>query len=96
MHFGNHFALAGPSKPKSQLCQELGAQLLIDDNPVYALECAQRGIEVLLFDWELGYPWSKTAGGGPQHELITRVSSWAHVEAVLAERAARAALQLQP
>ena len=46
------------------------------------MECAERGIEVLLFDWQLAYPWSKTAEG-PHHPLITRVQNWAEVEAAI-------------
>lgn len=38
--------------------------MLIDDNPVYAAECAEAGLQVLLYDWQTGYPWSKTADGG--------------------------------
>lgn len=45
--------------------------MLIDDNPSYAVECANAGIHVLLYDWEHGYPWSKT-DNGPAHDLITR------------------------
>lgn len=37
--------------------------MLIDDNPRYAVECAAAGIDVLLYDWNLGYPWSKTPEG---------------------------------
>ena len=37
--------------------------MLIDDNPRYAVECAEAGIDVLLYDWQLNYPWSKTADG---------------------------------
>ena len=44
-------------------CRELGAKVLIDDNPVYAMECANAGISVLLYDWHLTYPWSKTVDG---------------------------------
>ncbi len=44
-------------------CRELGAKVLIDDNPIYAVECANAGINVLLYDWHLTYPWSKTADG---------------------------------
>jgi len=32
-------------------CRELGAKVLIDDNPIYAVECANAGINVLLYDW---------------------------------------------
>ncbi|CAI5967426.1 unnamed protein product [Closterium sp. NIES-64] len=67
-----------PSFPP--LYRELGAEVLIDDNPRYAMECAEHGIQVLLFDWLLQYPWSKTAGGGPHHELIERVRDWGEVE----------------
>ncbi len=37
--------------------------MLIDDNPRYAVECAEAGMDVLLYDWQLCYPWSKTADG---------------------------------
>ena len=53
-------------------CRAIGAEVLIDDNPGYAQECAEAGIHVLLYDWQQGYPWSKTPGGGPTHDRITR------------------------
>lgn len=37
--------------------------MLIDDNPRYAVECATAGIDVLLYDWNDSYPWSKTSDG---------------------------------
>ena len=46
-------------------------------------ECAEAGIDVLLFDHGLAYPWSKTEDG-PTHPNITRVADWAAVEASLA------------
>mmetsp|Transcript_2696 Transcript_2696/g.3072 ORF Transcript_2696/g.3072 Transcript_2696/m.3072 type:complete len:314 (+) Transcript_2696:134-1075(+) len=90
VHFGNHYALHGTSRKKSEICRELGADVLIDDNPGYAMDCAEAGIEVLLFDWGLQYPWSKTEEGGPLHPLITRVSDWHAVEAVLGSLASTA------
>lgn len=63
VHFGNHYALSGPSMSKSEICKQVGAQVLIDDNPRYAMECAQAGIQVLLFDWDGSYAWSKTSCG---------------------------------
>lgn len=83
VHFGNHWALEGISKSKSEICRELGAKVLIDDNPIYAVECANAGISVLLYDWHLTYPWSKTADG-PSHPLIRRVTDWNDVEEALA------------
>ncbi|KAF5481593.1 hypothetical protein F2P56_002233 [Juglans regia] len=79
IHFGNHFALDGVSRPKSEICRSLGANVLIDDNPRYAIECAEIGIRVLLFDYENSYPWCKTESVN-QHPLVTKVHNWAEVE----------------
>ncbi|WOL06513.1 hypothetical protein Cni_G15247 [Canna indica] len=79
IHFGNHFALDGVSKPKSEICRSLGAHVLIDDNPKYALECADVGIRVLLFDYDNSYPWSKT-GSATSHPMVTKVHNWQEVE----------------
>ncbi|KAI8027202.1 hypothetical protein LOK49_LG02G01117 [Camellia lanceoleosa] len=75
IHFGNHFALEGQSRPKSDICRSLGAKVLIDDNPRYAMECAEVGIRVLLFDYENSYPWCKIEFIN-QHPLVTKVNSW--------------------
>ncbi|XP_020269331.1 uncharacterized protein LOC109844630 isoform X2 [Asparagus officinalis] len=83
IHFGNHFALDGKSKPKSEICRSLGAQVLIDDNPRYALECAEIGIRVLLFDYYNSYPWCKN-DTVDSHPLVTRVKDWEEVEQNLA------------
>ncbi|KAG8376286.1 hypothetical protein BUALT_Bualt09G0047400 [Buddleja alternifolia] len=83
IHFGNHFALDGPSRPKSDICKSLGAKVLIDDNPRYAVECAKVGIKVLLFDYENSYPWCKT-DYICQHPLVTKVHNWEEVEHQLA------------
>ncbi|KAE7998377.1 hypothetical protein FH972_002928 [Carpinus fangiana] len=79
IHFGNHFALDGASRPKSELCRSLGAKVLIDDNPRYAVECAEVGIRVLLFDYENSYPWCKMESVD-QHPLVTKVRNWEEVE----------------
>ncbi|KAK9697424.1 hypothetical protein RND81_08G036500 [Saponaria officinalis] len=79
IHFGNHFALDGESRPKSEICRSMGAKVLIDDNPRYAIECAEVGIRVLLFDYENSYPWCKT-GSICQHPLVTKVHNWEEVE----------------
>ncbi|KAL1319630.1 hypothetical protein HN51_064438 [Arachis hypogaea] len=79
IHFGNHFALDGVSRPKSEICRSLNAKVLIDDNPRYALECAEAGIRVLLFDYENSYPWAKNESVD-QHPLVTKVKNWGEVE----------------
>lgn len=63
--------------------RSLGAQVLIDDNPRYAIECAEAGIKVLLFDYNDSYPWCKTGSGTP-HPLVTKVYNWHEVERHLA------------
>ncbi|KAG9443906.1 hypothetical protein H6P81_015246 [Aristolochia fimbriata] len=79
IHFGNHFALDGQSRPKSEICRSMGAQVLIDDNPRYAIECAEAGMRVLLFDYDNSYPWCKT-GSADLHPLVTKVHNWHEVE----------------
>ncbi|KAK4564996.1 hypothetical protein RGQ29_006871 [Quercus rubra] len=79
IQFGNHFALDGESRPKSEICRSLGAKVLIDDNPKYAIECAEAGIKVLLFDYENSYPWCKIESVN-QHPLVTKVYNWDEVE----------------
>ncbi|KAJ0981014.1 hypothetical protein J5N97_009269 [Dioscorea zingiberensis] len=83
VHFGNHFALHGQSRSKSEICRSLGAQVLIDDNPRYALECAEVGLKVLLFDYNNSYPWCK-ADSIASHPLVTKVYNWQEVEQNLA------------
>lgn len=83
VHFGNHWALEGVSQSKVDMCAALGADVLVDDNPAYAEECAAAGVRVLLFDWMGGYPWASTPHG-PAHPLITRVHDWEAVERAVA------------
>ncbi|CAG9464306.1 unnamed protein product [Pedinophyceae sp. YPF-701] len=91
VHFGNHFALAGSSRKKSEICRDIGAAVLIDDNPGYAQDCAEEGLTVLLYDWLGTYPWSKM---DRPHPLIRSVSDWRDVEAELAHvHAAQLTLQ---
>lgn len=87
VHFGNHFALEGASRAKSEICRDIGAHVLVDDNPQYAMDCADAGMEVLLFDWERRYPWSKTLRDG-EHKRIQPVPTWLDVEAAILELAA--------
>ncbi|KAH7655312.1 5'(3')-deoxyribonucleotidase protein [Dioscorea alata] len=79
VHFGNYFALDGQSRPKSEICRSLGAQVLIDDNPRFALECAEAGTKVLLFDYDNSYPWCKS-GTAASHPQVTIVQNWREVK----------------
>ncbi len=83
VHFGNHWAKAGgPAVPKATICARIGAGVLIDDNPTYAAEAADAGLDVLLYDWQGGYPWAKLTEA-QAHPRITIVRDWAEAEAVL-------------
>lgn len=90
-HFGNHYATSGRSRSKPEMCAEIGALLLIDDNFIYATQCAKVGIPVILFG---DYAWNRhgEVGSATDHgtsgdptpaasssgsgDLIQRVSSW--------------------
>jgi len=40
----------GGNKSKAEICLEIGCDFIIEDNSVYAKECASNGIKVILFD----------------------------------------------
>lgn len=55
-------------KTKAELCEENKVKIMIEDSGEYALNCAKRGIFVVLFD----QPWNH----GVNHEKIVRVWNW--------------------
>lgn len=55
-------------RTKSQVCNEHGIELMIDDNPDFAKECAAEGVKVMLFD----QPWNR----GELPPGVERVYSW--------------------
>jgi hypothetical protein len=84
LHMGNHHPGPACSKPvrrKSEICQQIGAKVLIDDCLEYAIDCATNAnIPVILFDWNGNYGWNKSsATTEPLHPLIKRVHSWTDV-----------------
>ncbi|KAG0232404.1 hypothetical protein BGW42_008195 [Actinomortierella wolfii] len=86
IYFANHYLteqerLTFISKPKSAICRDVGAELLIDDSLENAFEVAQEGISVLLFDLNGQYKWNKLAPGEELPEKITRVKSWKEIQA---------------
>ncbi|KAL0078501.1 hypothetical protein J3Q64DRAFT_1815666 [Phycomyces blakesleeanus] len=54
------------SKPKSAICQEIGADVLIDHRLDHALDCAALGIDVLLYDRRGQYKWSHVDRARPR------------------------------
>jgi uncharacterized HAD superfamily protein len=68
---------AGRSRSKGDVCEQIGADLLIEDHLGHAKEVAERGIEVLLFG---SYPWNQAK---KLPKSIRRVRDWAEVEQLL-------------
>lgn len=69
-----HFTTAKGTK-KADLCIKLCVDVFIEDNPVYAGECAAAGIKVLLFD----KPWNQ----GAMPDGVRRVHRWQEVVDIL-------------
>lgn len=53
--FGNHYGVTGKKTPKSELCAQIGAHVLIDDSLSYALEAASVVPTVITFGQ---YAWN--------------------------------------
>ncbi|RUP43295.1 hypothetical protein BC936DRAFT_137366 [Jimgerdemannia flammicorona] len=73
-------------KPKSAICHEIGAELLIDDSLEHSLESALTGINVLLFDLNGRYGWNKARkvgscvnGDSLLPSNVRRVMSWKQI-----------------
>lgn len=49
LHFGNHFSEEGIVRSKPALCEDINAVMIIDDNVIYATQCARAGIRTCLF-----------------------------------------------
>ncbi len=58
----------GQAATKAEICKELGVKVLLEDSGETALDCANSGIKVLLFD----KPWNKQF----KHKNIQRVKNW--------------------
>ncbi len=58
----------GEGKKKAEICRELKSGLILEDNEKYAIECANTGIKVILFD----KPWNQNS----EHSNLIRVNDW--------------------
>jgi hypothetical protein len=56
---------------KSEMCNQIGAQILIDDNLSYAHDCATNGVKAILFG---KYAWNNY--DEELHENIHHVHHW--------------------
>ncbi len=70
----NHYSKRNNcGKTKSQLCEDLGISILIDDSLEYILQCSDIGVGGLLFG---DYPWNQN-GNLPQN--VSRTRNWKEV-----------------
>ncbi len=73
VHHTGAFVAGMPARPKSAVCRELGADVILEDALCHAVECANAGMRVILFD----RPWNRETvvcerGVGS----VERVFSW--------------------
>ena len=73
IHFAfNPFNKNSERLTKAQICKQIGAEVLIDDNLVNALDCAENGIMVYL----MNAPWNQTQD---LPKNVVRVESWEEI-----------------
>jgi len=53
--FANNYFGGGASKTKTQICDEIGVNILIEDSMEYAIECVNSKRKIFLLD----YPWNQ-------------------------------------
>lgn len=82
-HFPNYFSTithtnewhgVGKALRKSEVCTEKNISVMVDDSLKHAIDCASKGIYVLLADF--GYPWNQ-ADRLPKN--VKRVHSWEEI-----------------
>jgi uncharacterized HAD superfamily protein len=79
VHFGSHHSQNGAErKTKVEMCLEIGATILIEDDLGHAIPCAKAGMTVLLFG---DYGWNRVIP--PGYSNIIRVRNWSEVAQVL-------------
>ena len=71
IHFAHHHT--EKRMPKSQLCNEVWATILIEDNIDYALEASEKGIQTFLLERPRNH-WRQET-----HPLMTKVKHWSEI-----------------
>ena len=70
IHSGD-FHITNKTKNKGEICEELSIEVMIEDQDEYALQCAEKGVKVIL----LNKPWNIKV----KHQNIIRVNNWIEV-----------------
>jgi len=60
------------NKSKAEICEDLGIDIFIEDNPNYVLDCAKKGVKCFLFN----KPWNKCFNEKIHNINIKRVYNW--------------------
>lgn len=68
-YFTNAFGLEGERRKKSDVCKELGVNIMIEDSPTIAQRCYDAGIKVVV----LNAPWNERVA---LPKSIPRVDDW--------------------
>jgi uncharacterized HAD superfamily protein len=76
LNFANHFSKVGAPRTKSEICDALKVDFLIEDILDYALECVTPNRTVLLLD----NPWNQHS---PLPKGIRRVRSWEEIVGII-------------
>jgi hypothetical protein len=67
------------SKRKATICHEIGVDVLIDHQLEHCLECAQGGIDVLLYDRKGQYKWNHDLPPSFFTSNIQRITTWKNI-----------------
>ncbi|MFA5004222.1 MAG: hypothetical protein WC498_03025 [Candidatus Saccharimonadales bacterium] len=73
LHYTHILEVPGKTRPKYEICKEVGAIMLIDDNLSNVIACAERGISSVLFG---DYPWNQS---DKLPATVIRCKDWAAV-----------------
>jgi len=71
-YFTNHFSFNGSSSKKSEICLSENVDIMIEDSPEHAIDCASVSTKVML----LNRPWNKS---NKFSKNILRVQSWKEI-----------------
>jgi len=72
IYFADNYSQEDKKITKKGICDELGIDILIEDNLQYALECVSPNRKVYLID----YPWNQSDALPPN---VERVNSWKEI-----------------
>jgi len=70
LHYTHTLENPDSTRPKFEICKEIGAEYLIDDHLSNVITCAENGINAILFG---DYPWNQT---DELPENVVRCKDW--------------------